>query len=424
MSCKSLTKDPEMISTVISAAEKAVRPISDEEEYYVGRAVAARIISSFPLSKDMGLNRYLNVVGRTVAMHSDRPHTHGGYHFAVLDSDEINAFACPGGIVFVTRGMVKTTKNEDELAAVLAHEVAHVSSRDGISAIKSSRWTEALTIIGVKAAKKYSSEEVSRLVSIFEGSIDDIFKTLVVNGYSQSQEYKADETASAYLSKAGYNPQAAKDFLERLASQGTASGGGVMKTHPATNDRIENLKNKIPSQTADASVLFRREMRFIKTVSYGLESVPAGPAEGMGKKTVAQPSGTKEKRATGMSQTAAARDEINMPLDYNLRGWNVMLESIEVLDNKAIALNFSVTNNTGKAKAVSVPKKGSSVYLTDNLGNKSQLTGFKGIGTKTIVANGKTVRYSYFFPALNKGATSFSFTEGKFVFRDIRLNNP
>lgn len=403
MSCKS-TDFISLAKDTLPAVTDRLRPISDEEEYYVGRAVAVRIISSFPLSKDMGLNRYLNVVGRTVAMHSDRPYTHGGYHFAVLDSDEINAFACPGGIVFVTRGMVKTAKNEEELAAVLAHEVAHVSSRDGISAIKSSRWTEALTIIGVKAAKKYSSEEVARLVSIFEGSIDDIFKAIVVNGYSQSQEYKADETAGAYLSRAGYNPQAARDFLERLVSQGTASGGGIMKTHPATNDRIENLKNKIPPQTADASFIFKRERRFIKTVSY-------------------QTSWTKEKRAAGMSQTVSVRYEINMPLDYNLRGWNVMLESVDVLDNKSIALNFSVTNNSGRAKTVSVPKKGSSVYLTDNLGNKSQLTGFKGIGTKTSVTNGKTVRYSYFFPALKEGATSFSFTEGKVVFRDIRLNN-
>ncbi|MEN6614971.1 MAG: M48 family metalloprotease, partial [Syntrophorhabdus sp.] len=233
--------------TVMDTASNASRPISDEEEYYVGRAVAAKILGSYTLSTDAVLTRYVNLIGKTVAFNSGKPFTYGGYHFAILETNEINAFAAPGGIILITRGMIKTTATEDELAAVLAHEVAHVAKKDGIAAIKSARWTQALTVIGTTAAHNYTSGEVSQLVSIFEGSIDDVVKTLVVNGYSRSQEYAADEEAVMTLARCGYDPKALNSFLKRLEQKGRASGGGIMQTHPGTSDRIENISSKTPS---------------------------------------------------------------------------------------------------------------------------------------------------------------------------------
>ncbi len=233
--------------TVVDATSNASRPISEEEEYYVGRAVGAKILGTYQLSSDAYLTRYVNLIGKAVALSSDKPFTYGGYHFAVLETPEINAFAAPGGTIFVTTGMIRTTANEDELAAVLAHEVAHISKRDGIAAIKSARWTQALTLIGTTAAKNYTSSEISQLVGIFEGSIDDIFKTLVVNGYSRSQEYAADETALMTLAKCGYDPKALVSFLKRLEQRGKSSGGGITQTHPGTAERIDNISGKIPA---------------------------------------------------------------------------------------------------------------------------------------------------------------------------------
>src|SRR3990172_4657310 len=197
------------IGRIAQETFKAATPLSDEEEYYLGRAVAARILSSYPLLENNKLTEYVNLVGQTVAIYSDKPITYDGYHFAVLNSKEINAFACPGGIIFITKGMINAVQNEDELAAVLAHEVAHINHRDGVSSIQKARLTEVAT--------------------------------LIVNGYSKSQEYHADESALSYLSRAGYNPEALEDFLQRLMNQGQASGGGIMKTHPATADRIEKV---------------------------------------------------------------------------------------------------------------------------------------------------------------------------------------
>ncbi len=252
--------------TVVDATSKASRDISDEEEYYLGRAVAAKILGSYQLSSDRELTRYVNLIGKTVSLHSDKPFTYGGYHFAILETNEINAFASPGGTIFITRGMIRTASNEDELAAILAHEVVHINKRDGIAAIKSARWTQALTVIGTTAARNYSSAEVSQLVGLFEGSIDDIFKTLVVNGYSRSQEYAADEGALQILAKSGYDPNALKGFLNNLARQGKGSGGGIMATHPDTSDRIENIAGKIPSVKTSASAIEVRTKRFSKAV--------------------------------------------------------------------------------------------------------------------------------------------------------------
>ncbi len=120
----------------IQQIAEASKDITPSEEHYIGRAVAATIISKYPLLQNPALNSYLNKVGLLVAAASDRPETYGGYHFAVLNSDEPNAYACPGGIILVNKGLLKQIKNEDQLAAVLAHEVAHVAHRHGIGAIK------------------------------------------------------------------------------------------------------------------------------------------------------------------------------------------------------------------------------------------------------------------------------------------------
>ncbi len=256
----------DILTTSAGAVSKAARPISDEEEYYVGRAVSAHILSTYKVYKNKKLTEYVNEIGQTVALHSDKPLTYIGYHFAILDSKEINAFASPGGTIFITRGMIKAVKNEDELAAVLAHEVAHINHRDGIDSIKKARWTEAVTIIGASAAKEYGSEDLSQLVTLFEGSIDDVVKTLVVNGYGREQEFNADKASLTILNRAGYDPSSLQDFVTRLIKKGKTSKGGMLQTHPATNDRLDNIKANMPSRKADTSLVAKRSRRFKGTI--------------------------------------------------------------------------------------------------------------------------------------------------------------
>jgi beta-barrel assembly-enhancing protease len=240
------SEDKEKIDQLAVQTEKAARPMTDQEEYYVGRAVAATILGQYRLYRQERLTRYLNEVGQAVALASSRPTTYGGYHFALLDTPEINALACPGGIIFITVGMLKKAQNEEELAAILAHEVGHVSSKDGLKAIQRARWTEVATLLGTEAAKKLSGAELAKLVSLFEGSVNDVVKTLTVNGYSREQEAQADQNALIFLWRVGYDPRGLTDYLDKLAKEQTGGAKqGLFTTHPGMKDRLAKAKSTI-----------------------------------------------------------------------------------------------------------------------------------------------------------------------------------
>jgi beta-barrel assembly-enhancing protease len=247
-------------------ATEASRPINDSEEYYVGRAVAARVLGKYKLDQNQKLTQYVNEVGQTVARKSSRPNPFRGYHFAVLDTQEINAFACPGGLIFITRGLVQTCKNEDQLAAVLAHEVGHVANKDGINSISQARWTQVFTAMGTEAAKQYGGAAGS-LVGLFEGSIDDVFKTIVVNGYSRQAEEAADTAALSELTKAGYDPGAMVVLLTAMEAKGKGASSGIFKTHPPTSERLSKVKAAVGQSPAEAAGEKVRTERFKKMVS-------------------------------------------------------------------------------------------------------------------------------------------------------------
>jgi predicted Zn-dependent protease len=117
---------------------KSAQDLDPSEEHYIGRTVAAQILAmpQYPLSADTRLGDYVTRVGLALAMTNDGVrHTFAGYQFAVLETAEVNAMACPGGTIFVTRGLLAKAGSEDELAAILAHEIAHVTARHGLEQI-------------------------------------------------------------------------------------------------------------------------------------------------------------------------------------------------------------------------------------------------------------------------------------------------
>jgi len=239
-------EDREAIDRMAQQTAKAARPMTEQEEYYVGRAVAATILARYRLYSNERLTAYVNSIGQALALASDRPYTFGGYHFAILDTEEANALACPGGMIFITRGMLKKAQNEDQLAAILAHEVAHVNHKDGLASIQKSRWVEALSILGSEAARKLGGADMAKLVSLFEGSVDDVAKTLLVNGYSREQETEADLGALAFLNRLGYSPYGLPDSLEKMAREQTGgSRQGIFATHPGMDQRLSKSKSVI-----------------------------------------------------------------------------------------------------------------------------------------------------------------------------------
>lgn len=227
------------------AAGKAAEDLTPEHEYYIGRAVAATILGKYKPWDDAAAAAYLNILGQTLARASDRPQTFAGYHFAVMDSDEINAFGCPGGLILISRGLLRCCSNEDQVAAVLAHEIGHVAKSHGLASIQQSR---ILDVAGVlfKEGASHAGGNVAALSGAFAGSIGDVTKTLMVNGYSRGQEGEADLEAVTILTRVGYDPRALGQVLATMAQRYKPGGVDFAKTHPDPADRIAALKEKIP----------------------------------------------------------------------------------------------------------------------------------------------------------------------------------
>jgi predicted Zn-dependent protease len=166
--------------------------------------VAATVLKHYPPYADQQANRYINLLGQSLAQASDRPETFGGYHFLILDSQEINAFAAPGGLILITRGMLQLCRSEDEAAAVLAHEIAHVENNHALAAIQDTRILTALGILASEGTKALSGGLLAPVVEAFEGSVGDIAfahaKQLL-----EEQERRADERDRS-LEAVGYDP--------------------------------------------------------------------------------------------------------------------------------------------------------------------------------------------------------------------------
>ena len=227
------------------AVGKAFDQLTPEQEYYIGRAVAASILSAYKPYNNPRANLYINTIGQALAMASTKPETYGGYHFLIMDTDEINAFSAPGGFVMVSRGLLRCCRNETEVAAVLAHEIGHVENEHGLRAIKKSRWTSAFTILGAEAAKNLGTEELAELTKNFEGAINDVTKTMVNSGYARKLEYEADASAVNIMAGIGYNPNGLRNMLQEMGKRMEHEKGGFAKTHPSPADRIEHISAKL-----------------------------------------------------------------------------------------------------------------------------------------------------------------------------------
>ena len=241
--------------------------ITEEEEYYIGRATAALILSRYKPYRNEALSAYVNVMGTALAYSSDRPETYGGYHFLVLDTDEVNAMAAPGGFVFVTKGLVRRCADEETLAAILAHEIGHVAERHGLQSIKKSRLIDAFKVLGSEASRQFNSEELAKVTGIFEGVLGDVVETLVERGYDRKFEYEADKLALAFAVRTGYSPGGLAEFLTGMEERKPSGpAAGWFKTHPSPADRLARVKIETAALGAVPAKLDVRTARFAEAV--------------------------------------------------------------------------------------------------------------------------------------------------------------
>jgi predicted Zn-dependent protease len=232
------------LSKVLNKAQQvheATKPLTLEEEQGVGRDVAAKLVANYHIYKNEALNRYVNMVGETVAAQSERQDI--SYHFAVLDTDEIDAFSAPGGYIFITRGALKLCDDESELAGVLAHEVGHVAAKHVVHVIEHDKMLRA----GEQEASSHMN--TGKLNDYFNKLAGAALVKIVDQGLAPADEYDADARGVKYAYEAGYSADGLERFLTKL-DQATQQGGKSFwtRTHPPVPQRNARIQELIASQ--------------------------------------------------------------------------------------------------------------------------------------------------------------------------------
>ena len=214
-----------------------VHAISVEEEIKLGQKEHQKIIGQFGIYRDQELQNYINKVGQRVAAESSRDEI--DYTFTVLNDDIINAFALPGGFIYITRGMLTHMNSESELAAVLGHEIAHVTEKH---AFRRQNRDKGIRVLNTVLAA------VSGQPALYE--LGNVFGGVLLSGYSREFELEADEVGAQYMAKAGYSPLAMLDTIEilkakdrveiaqaRLENREPAVYHGFLSSHPDHDTR-------------------------------------------------------------------------------------------------------------------------------------------------------------------------------------------
>lgn len=219
------------VQTLATQATKDEKT-AEAEEVAVGRQIAGNLLGAAALVKDQALQKYVNQVGRWVASQSERPDL--AWYFGVIDSPDINAFAAPGGYIFVTKGLYKLLKNEAELAGVLAHEVGHVVRKHHYKVIQQAKVID----FGSKLLAE-KAESDNPLVQQLIGSGAEI----VARGLDKRAEYEADRMGVVLAARAGYDQYGLVEVLQQM---GHYSGGDdavklLFKTHPHPDERLTRL---------------------------------------------------------------------------------------------------------------------------------------------------------------------------------------
>ena len=225
-----------LVNTVKNVGQ-ALKEIDEPQEIEIGRDMAARLLGAAPLVKDAELQRYVNDVGRWLASQTERPDL--PWQFGVMDAPQLNAFAVPGGTIFVTRGLVAHMKTEAELAGVLAHEIGHVLKKHHLKAIQKGAQTalagDALSV----ALKNNNTAARDKLIS---------FGTeMYSRGLDKDDELEADRLGVVIAARGGYDSYGLPSVLQTLQAMNAqdSSLALMFKTHPAPGTRLDALGERM-----------------------------------------------------------------------------------------------------------------------------------------------------------------------------------
>lgn len=249
--------------------QEANHEFTKDEEIALGDGLASGFLGAAPLRKDPELQRYVNRVGKWLALHSGRPDL--PWTFGVVDTETVNAFAMPGGTVLITYGLVRRLGSESELAGALAHEIAHVVKKHQLQAIQSDKNSQALADLGKGLASDAIARRGSDPVGLkswgASAGVELLKNGVFLRPLDRSMEYEADKLGVVIAARSGYDPYGLVGVLEMLAqTKSDGSGLSVLDTHPAPADRLAELEPLMPAIEREVSHPQQVEARFRKVV--------------------------------------------------------------------------------------------------------------------------------------------------------------
>ena len=269
-----------MLATILAAVTCAVNPVSGKKELMffsekaeiaLGQNTDHEIRQTYGIYQDKAMNDYVNGVGQKLAAFSFRPKLQ--FHFAVLDTPVINAFAAPGGFIYVTRGIMALMNSEAELAVVLGHEIGHVDARHSVKRLSGTLLISVGLLLGSAL-----SEDIAKVAGLA-----GIGTQLLFLKFSRSDEYQADSLGIHCARKAAYSPVEMVQFFSALENMSADSGGSrlpsFLSTHPLTKNRIAKVKELLSSQDVRLAVNKENYLRQIDGLIYG-ENPQQGFIEG------------------------------------------------------------------------------------------------------------------------------------------------
>ena len=240
--------------------------VSEEEERKIGEDVSAKIRQRFGVVQDPAIHKYVTLVGTTLAQQSERPTL--AWTFIVLDTDGVNAFASPGGIVHITRGALGLIASEAELAGVLAHEIGHVAHKHAVNAIRKN-----------KAVQLGSNETLSNRGPFLDRIAGKAYDIVLENKFDRNDEMDSDKVSLTLAEKAGYAPGKLADFLTRLdeRNKDQPASNGLFASHPDTQARIDAIRKLAGAKTgAVVEARYKANVKYKPTPVTAIATVEDG----------------------------------------------------------------------------------------------------------------------------------------------------
>jgi len=255
-----LNKASGAINTYGQQATDVVSEKTVDEERQIGSEWAATLLGAAPLWANDKAQRYVNDVGLWLALHSERPEL--AWRFGVLDSPNVNAFATPGGYVFVTRGLLARMRNEAELAGVLAHEIAHVVEKHHLDAVRKAQGIG----LGAGLLKQFAIKDKGN-ATVNERLLGGV-KEVMSRGLDKGDEYEADRMGVVIATRAGYDPYGLPAVLQTLQALNAQDStlALMFATHPEPGARLDALEKAMGTTLEAYAAQPQLQARFQKTV--------------------------------------------------------------------------------------------------------------------------------------------------------------